>query len=84
MRTSKGMLALSAAEATQLRDRLRQAPAAESVSGTIAVAANASTSVTLTRREKVAAVLGGALGMAERTGGQLGEGFVAIRDALRA
>jgi len=54
------------------------------VSGTIAVAANASTSVTLTRREKVAAVLGGALGMAERTGGQLGEGFVAIRDALRA
>jgi hypothetical protein len=75
------MVGLSAGEANELRDQLRQAPAAESVSGTIAVSANASTSVTLTRREKVA-VLEVLSDWLDNAGGEPGGGLAALRDAL--
>jgi hypothetical protein len=48
------MIALSPEEARELRERLRLVPAALPASQTIAVSANASTSVTLTEREKAA------------------------------
>jgi hypothetical protein len=54
IRTSGGMVALSPEEARELRERLRLVPAARPASQTIAVSANASTSVTLTEREKAA------------------------------
>ncbi|MEY2515963.1 MAG: hypothetical protein QOJ89_3321, partial [bacterium] len=50
IRTGRGMIALSAPEARELRERLRLSPAARPASQTIAVSANASTSVTLTDR----------------------------------
>lgn len=54
IRTSGGMIALSPEEARELRERLRLVPAARPASQTIGVSANASTSVTLTEREKAA------------------------------
>jgi hypothetical protein len=54
IRTSRGMVALTPEEAVELRQRLRLIPAARPASQTIAVSANASTSVTLTEREKAA------------------------------
>ena len=74
------MVALDAREADALMARLRQTPAAESVSGTIAVSANASTSVTLTPREKQ--VVLEVLLEWERAVANLGEGLLGLRSAL--
>ena len=54
IRTGRGMVALTAAEAGELRDRLERAPAGRPASQTMAVSANASTSVTFTEIEKAA------------------------------
>jgi hypothetical protein len=54
IRTNGGMIALSPEVTRALRERLWLVPAARPASQTIAVSANASTSVTLTDREKAA------------------------------
>ena len=54
IRTSGGMIALNREEAVELRERLRRVRAAQPASETIAVSANASTSVTFTSSEKIA------------------------------
>lgn len=54
VRTSGGMVALNRQEAVELRERLRRVRAAHPASETIAVSANASTSVTFTSSEKAA------------------------------
>jgi len=54
VRTSGGMIELSRDEAVELRERLRRVRAAQPASETIAVSANASTSVTFTSSEKIA------------------------------
>ena len=61
IRTSRGMVELSDLEATELRERLRANPAGQPAEQTIAVSANASTSITFTQAEKavVAEVLAG-------------------------
>jgi hypothetical protein len=75
------MVALTAEEATALRQRLRQSPAGRPASGTIGVSANASTSVTFTGGEKLA-VLEVLTEWAGSAGGGIGEGLVRLRDAL--
>jgi hypothetical protein len=74
------MVALSPAEANELRERLSQVPAGQSVSGTIAVSANASTSVTLTEGEKLAVL--DVLSEWLESAGELSAGLVALRSAL--
>jgi hypothetical protein len=54
VRTGQGMIGLTPEEARALRDRLAQVDTARSAAETIAVSANASTSVTLTDTEKAA------------------------------
>jgi hypothetical protein len=54
IRTSGGMIELSEREAGELRERLRRVASAQPAEETIAVSANASTSVTFTRTQKVA------------------------------
>jgi hypothetical protein len=82
IRTGRGMIALSAPEARELRERLRLSPAARPASQTIAVSANASTSVTLTDREK-AAVFDVLTGWAAGGGGNgITEGPLELRSAL--
>jgi hypothetical protein len=82
IRTSGGMVALSPEEAIELRQRLRLVPAARPASQTIAVSANASTSVTLTEKEKVAVldVLANWSNDASRAG--LSAGLLELESAL--
>lgn len=54
IRTRGGMVALNADEAAELRERLRADPAGQAAEQTIAVSANASTSITFTDVEKTA------------------------------
>lgn len=54
VRTKHGMVALSGEEAAALRDLLAQSPSAHSAGETLAVSANASTSITFTETEKCA------------------------------
>jgi hypothetical protein len=54
IRTGQGMVLLTAEEARALKARLAGSESAQSASGTLAVSANASTSVTFTEVEKVA------------------------------
>jgi hypothetical protein len=54
IRTSGGMIELDDEEAAELRDRLRRVPAAQPAEETIAVAANASTSVAFTQVQTAA------------------------------
>ena len=56
IRTSGGMIELSDREAGELRERLRRVASAQAAEETIAVSANASTSVTFTHRQKLAVV----------------------------
>jgi len=48
IRTQRGMIDLAGIEANELRERLRRVPSAQPAEETIAVSANASTSVTFT------------------------------------
>jgi hypothetical protein len=54
IRTSQGMVALTAAEAGELQERLGRARAGQPAGQTMAVSANASTSVTFSEIEKAA------------------------------
>jgi hypothetical protein len=56
IRTSGGMIELSDREAGELRERLRRVASAQPAEETIAVSANASTSVTFTHTQKVAVI----------------------------
>jgi hypothetical protein len=76
------MIELNEDEATELRERLRQSPEAQPAEETIAVSANASTSVTFTPQQKVIVfeVLDAWLG---EGGAVAGDGPSRLRDALR-
>jgi hypothetical protein len=82
VRTSREMIELNANEAVELRERLRNVPAAQPAEETIAVSANASTSVTFTELQR-AAVLDVLDRWIEEVGPAAGEGPVNLRDALR-
>jgi hypothetical protein len=77
IRTSGGMIQLSDQEAGELRERLRAFASAQPAEETIAVSANASTSVTFTRTEKVAV-----LDVLAQWGDGIGEGLLKLRDGL--
>jgi hypothetical protein len=82
IRTSGGMIELSDREAGELRERLRRVSSEQAAEETIAVSANASTSVTFTRTEKVAVVDVLAQWMNDLAGEEIGEGLSKLRDAL--
>ena len=84
IRTSRGMIALSDREAGELRERLRRVGSAQPAEETIAVSANASTSVTFTNRQKVAVIDVLAQWMNEMGREEIGEGPFKLRDALTA
>jgi len=84
IRTSGGMIELSGREAGELRERLRRVAAAQAAEETIAVSANASTSVTFTHPQTVAVIDVLAQWMNEPGGEEIGEGLLKLRDALTA
>jgi hypothetical protein len=82
IRTSREMIELNGEEAFELRERLRRFPPAQPAEETIAVASNASTSVTFTGLQK-AAVLEVLDQWLNDVGAEaMGSGAVALRDAL--
>jgi hypothetical protein len=82
IRTSHGMIELAGEEAGQLRERLRRVPSAQPAEATIAVSANASTSVKFTRTEELA-VLDVLTQWIEEVGVEgMGEGPSKLRKAL--
>jgi hypothetical protein len=82
IRTSGGMIELSDREAGELRERLRRVASAQPAEETIAVSANASTSVTFTLTQKVVVIDVLAQWMNEPGGGEIGAGLFKLRDAL--
>jgi hypothetical protein len=82
IRTSRGMIALSAAETAELRERLRRLPSARSAEGTIAVSANASTSVSFTETEQAAVLEVLEQWLAEVGAEGMGIGPASLREAL--
>ena len=77
------MIELNAAEAAELRERLRRLPAAQPAEETIAVSANASTSVAFTQQQ-IAAVLEVLDQWQAEAGEQgLGGGVLELSHALR-
>jgi hypothetical protein len=82
IRTSREMVELNDAETVELRERLRRVPSAQPAEETIAVSANASTSVTFTDLEKAAVVEVLDLWL-EEAGRAVGDGPVKLREALR-
>ena len=82
IRTSGGMIELSDREAGELRERLRRVAAAQPAEETIAVSANASTSVTFTRTQKVVVIAVLAQWMNELGGEEIGEGLFKRGDGL--
>ena len=81
IRTHRGMIELRDDEAAELRERLRRFPAAQPAEETIAVASNASTSVTFTEMQK-AAVLDALEQPLEPGANEIGAGLRALRSAL--
>jgi hypothetical protein len=82
IRTGRGMVSLNDQEAAELRERLRGVPAAQSAEETIAVSANASTSVTFTETEKTAVVDVLTKWLAELGPAGNGSGPAELREAL--
>ena len=82
IRTSGGMIELSDREAGELRERLRRVASAQPAEETIAVSANASTSVTFTLTQKVVVIDVLAQWMNEPGGREIGAGLFKLRDAL--
>lgn len=82
IRTRREMIELSDEESAGLRERLRVHPGARPAEETIAVSANASTSVTFTEQQK-AAVLEVLDLWIDEGGRSAGDGPVRLRDALR-
>jgi len=76
------MIELSDREAGELRERLRRVASAQPAEETIAVSANASTSVTFTPGQKVAVIDVLAQWLNEMGGEEIGEGLLELRDAL--
>jgi hypothetical protein len=82
IRTRRGMVSLNDQEAAELRERLRAIPAAQPAEETIAVSANASTSVTFTQTEKAAVVEVLATWFEELGPGGMGNGPAELRELL--
>ena len=82
VRTSGGMIELNREEAVELRERLRRVRAAQPASETIAVSANASTSVTFTSSEKTAVVNVLATWRNDSASGEMTRGLVDLEMAL--
>jgi hypothetical protein len=82
IRTSGGMIELSDQEASELRERLRLVTSAQPAEETIAVSANASTSVTFTHAQKVAVIDVLGRWMNDLEGEKIGEGLFKLKDAL--
>ena len=82
IRTSGGMIELSDREAGELRERLRRVASAQAAEETVAVSANASTSVTFTDTQTVAVIDVLTQWMNEPGGEEFGEGLFKLRDAL--
>ena len=82
IRTSVGMIELSDREAGELRERLRRVASAQPAEETIAVSANASTSVTFTLTQKVVVIDVLAQWMNEPGWREIGAGLFKLRDAL--
>ncbi len=82
VRTSGGMIELSRDEAVELRERLRRDRAAQPASETIAVSANASTSVTFTSSEKLAVIDVLAAWRNDSASGGMTRGLVDLESAL--
>jgi len=78
------MIELSDREAGELRERLRRVGSAQPAEETIAVSANASTSVTFTHRQKLAVVDVLAQWINEIGREKIGQGLFKLRDALTA
>ena len=78
------MIELSDREAGELRERLRRVALAQPAEETIAVSANASTSVTFTHTQKVAVIEVLAQWMNELGGEEFGEGLFKARSAARS
>lgn len=76
------MIALTAAEAGELQDRLVRMPAARPASQTMAVSANASTSVTFTDAEKGVVLVVLKNWLEEARGDAGGEGVLNLKSAL--
>jgi hypothetical protein len=76
------MVALTAAEAGELRDRLGRVRAGQPASQTIAVSANASTSVTFSDIEKAAVLDVLTRWLEEPAGSALGEGPLKLKAGL--
>ena len=76
------MIELSDREAGELCERLRRVGSAQPVEETIAVSANASTSVTFTHTQTIAVIDVLAQWMNELRGEEIGEGLFKLRDAL--
>jgi hypothetical protein len=82
VRTSGGMIVLNREEALELRERLRRVRAAQPASETIAVSANASTSVTFTSSEKTAVLDVLATWRNDAASDEMSQGLVDLRIAL--
>jgi len=82
IRTQREMVELGDEEAEQLRERLRLVPAAQPVEETIAVAANASTSVSFTEPQKVALLAVLQTWLDELGAAGIGSGAFTLRNAL--
>jgi hypothetical protein len=76
------MVALTAAEAGELQDRLGRVPAGQPASETMAVSANASTSVTFTDIEKAAVYEVLTHWLAEPRAQAVGEGLLNLKIGL--
>ena len=82
IRTKRGMIELTDTEANELRERLRRVPAAQPAEETIAVSANASTSVTFTHAQEQSVLEVLALWLNDVGRNQLPDGAFALRNAL--
>jgi prophage DNA circulation protein len=82
IRTQREMVELGDEEAEELRERLRLVPGAQPVEETIAVAANASTSVSFTEPQKVALLAVLQTWLDDLGAAGIGSGAFTLRNAL--
>ncbi len=82
IRTQRGMIELTDAEANELRERLRRVSAAQPAEETIAVSANAGTSVTFTRAQEQSVLEVLAIWLHDVGRAQMPDGAFALRNAL--
>lgn len=82
IRTQRGMIELADTEANELRERLSRVPSAQPAEETIAVSANASTSVTFTRAQQQAVLDVLAYWLNDVGRDHMPDGAFALRNAL--